>query len=76
LRSYLIWEKADYPDGKALEHWQQARDELEVEFAALLSRYDDCERTVVPRVPILKPPQRLMSARVPAGEWRAAMAAR
>jgi len=76
LRSYLIWEKADYPDGKALEHWQQARDELEVEFAALLSRFDDCERTVVPRVPILKPPQRLMSARVPAGEWRAAMAAR
>jgi hypothetical protein len=76
LSSYLIWEKAGCPDGKALEHWQQARDELEGEFAALLSRFDDCERTVVPRVPIRRPPQRLTSARVPAGEWRAAIAAR
>jgi len=76
LRSYLIWEKAGCPDGKALEHWQHARDELEVEFAALLSRFDDCERTVVPRVPIRRPPQRLTSVRVPAGEWRAAIAAR
>ena len=76
LRSYLIWEKAGCPDGKALEHWHQAKDELEAEFVASLCWLEDCERMVMPRLPILSPPKRLTSARVPAGEWRAPIAAR
>lgn len=66
LRSYLIWEKAGCPDGRALEHWQQAREELEAESAACVFSLEDCQRRVIPRPPILNPPRRLTSARVAA----------
>ena len=32
-RSYYIWEKEGRPDGKALDHWLRARQELEAETA-------------------------------------------
>jgi hypothetical protein len=32
-RSYLIWEKEGRPDGRALDHWLQAKFELEAEAA-------------------------------------------
>ena len=30
-RSYFIWEREGRPDGKALDHWLQAKFELEAE---------------------------------------------
>jgi hypothetical protein len=33
-RSYLIWEKEGRPDGKALDHWLRAQDELAAEAAS------------------------------------------
>jgi hypothetical protein len=79
LRSYLIWQAMGCPDGKALEHWLQAKDELAGDYVSLLSRLDECEceRIVMPRLPILRPPQRMTAARIPPGERRApAIAAR
>ena len=76
LRSYLIWQRAGCPDGKAVEHWLRAKDELEAAYEVSLTWADDCERTVWPRLPILRPPQRLTSARIPAAERRAPPAER
>jgi len=70
LRSYLIWQQAGYLDGRALEHWLRAKAELEAEYMASLTWVDECERTVWPRLPILRPPQRLTSARIPRAERR------
>ena len=70
LRSYLIWQQAGYPDGRALEHWLRAKAELEAEYMASLTWVDECERIVWPRLPILRPPQRLTSARIPRTERR------
>ena len=33
-RSYFIWEKEGRPEGKALEHWLRAQEELAAEAAA------------------------------------------
>lgn len=76
LRSYLIWQKAGCPEGKALEHWRQAKDELQAEPRAGMFNLQDCQRRVIPRPPIMKPPQRLTSVRVAGGEWRIPIAAR
>ncbi|KAF0096603.1 MAG: hypothetical protein FD144_5797 [Rhodospirillaceae bacterium] len=71
LRSYLIWQATGCPHGKALEHWLQAKDELAGDYVTLLPRLDECERIVMPRLPILRPPQRITASRIPPGERRA-----
>jgi Protein of unknown function (DUF2934) len=76
LRSYLIWQQAGYPDGRALEHWLRAKAELEAAQEASLTWADECERIVWPRLPIMRPPQRLTSARIPPTERRAPAAER
>jgi hypothetical protein len=70
LRSYLIWQKAGYPQGKALEHWLRAKQELDAESRPALQLCHDCESKVVARPPILRPPQQLPSSRVSASEER------
>lgn len=69
LRSYLIWQAAGCPDGRAIEHWLRAKSELEAEDSATPLGFD-CERNVMPRPPILRPPQRMMSVRIPIAERR------
>jgi hypothetical protein len=34
-RSYLIWKREGCPEGRNLEHWQQAKAELEAEPAVV-----------------------------------------
>jgi hypothetical protein len=70
MRSYLIWQRAGCPDGKALEHWLRAKDELEAEDRPPLQQSYECEWVVMPRLPILRPPRKLTSTRIPVGEWR------
>ena len=67
LRSYLIWLEAGCPDGKAIEHWLRAKSELEAEYLATPLGFD-CECNVMPRPAILRPPQRMTSARIPTAE--------
>ena len=66
LRSYLIWQQSGCPEGRAIEHWLRAKDELEAEHMASLLRRGNCEQIVVPLVPIRRPPQRSTAARIAA----------
>jgi hypothetical protein len=65
-RSYEIWQREGYPDGKAAEHWFRAQTELEMEFRAAVFPWGglDCRQIVVPLVSINRPPRRLVSGRV------------
>ena len=65
-RSYEIWQREGYPDGKAAEHWFRAMTELEMEFRAAIFPWGgvDCRQFVVPRVPITRPPRRVESRRI------------
>ena len=65
-RSYEIWQREGYPEGKAAEHWFRAKTELEMEFRAAIFSWSalDCRQIVVPRVPITRPPRRVVSRRV------------
>lgn len=71
LRSYLIWERDGCPEGKAHEHWLRARAELEFESRPPLQQLHDWERYVVARPHILRPPQKVTSARVSIGKREA-----
>jgi hypothetical protein len=63
LRSYLIWQQEGCPCGNELEHWQRAREELEVELCAgpPLRRPT---AFVMPRVPISMRPNRIVSDKI------------
>ena len=67
LRSYLLWQREGYPHGKALEHWLCAEAELESEYQASCRRLGECRDTVMPRLPISRPPQRVASKRISKG---------
>lgn len=63
LRSYQIWEREGRPDGRAAEHWAQAKAELleelqEVSMAGLSAD------VVLPRLPVSTPPHRSVSGRI------------
>jgi len=62
-RSYEIWQREGCPTGKAADHWFRAQAELEAEFRAANFPWGagDYYAIVVPRVPISKRPQRIMS---------------
>jgi hypothetical protein len=75
-RSYIIWERQGRPQGKDLEHWLQAKAELEAEqqprrksltfeYYARLYRFEEWQRAVQPRPRISVPPQVTMAGRVP-----------
>ena len=63
-RSYAIWERENRPQGKAVEHWFRAKTELELEADAARASASDWTNTVMPRVPISRPPTRTMAKRV------------
>lgn len=74
-RSYTIWEQQGRPEGKAIEHWLQAKGELEAErqpkrkspafeYYARLYRFEEWQRLVLPRPRISVPPQVTMAARI------------
>ena len=75
-RSYEIWQQEGRPEGKALEHWLQAKAELEREeqrarpkfrtFDYYMTRYrfEEWQRTVQPKPRISAPPQVLMAKRI------------
>ena len=67
VRSYLIWEREGCPEGKAEEHWQQAKAELEAEFEAdwrAASLEGETTSFVLPHLPISSPPSRSVSAKI------------
>jgi hypothetical protein len=84
-RSYEIWQLQGRPDGKALEHWLQAKAELEseqkqsakpkfrtFEYHTMLYRFEEWQRTVQPKPRITRPPQVLMAERISRDERPAA----
>ncbi|HEY0281106.1 MAG TPA: DUF2934 domain-containing protein [Rhizomicrobium sp.] len=67
IRSYLIWEREGRPEGKAAEHWLQAKAELETEFEAdwhAASLEGETTSFVLPHLPISSPPNRSVSAKI------------
>jgi Protein of unknown function (DUF2934) len=40
-RAYALWKRAGRPDGQALQHWQQASDDLEAELQVRLRPADE-----------------------------------
>jgi hypothetical protein len=64
-RSYEIWQREGCPDGKADDHWLQAKAELEAEHRAASFPWSgtDCRKIVVSRLPISPPPLRVTSRR-------------
>jgi hypothetical protein len=84
-RSYEIWQRERRPEGKALEHWLQAKAELEgaaqqpakakfrtFEYHTILYRFEEWQRTVLPKPRISAPPQILMAKRISRDERPAA----
>jgi hypothetical protein len=63
LRSYQIWEREGRPEGRAEEHWRQAKAELKVEMeeASMTGEKTD---VVLPRLPISTPPHKIVSERI------------
>jgi Protein of unknown function (DUF2934) len=66
-RSYEIWKREGCPEGRALEHWLCAMRELEAEFEASVSGSGLWRNFVMPRLPMTRPPQRVMSMRITKG---------
>lgn len=62
-RSYEIWQLEGRPEGKTAEHWARAKMELEIEYRVAVFPWagNDCRGIVAPRLPISKPPQRIVS---------------
>jgi len=74
-RSYSIWERQGRPEGKSVEHWLQAKAELEAEslakqksrtfeYYSRLYRFEEWQRSVQPRPRISLPPQVTMAGRI------------
>lgn len=74
-RSYTIWERQGRPEGKALEHWLEAKAELEAErhpkqksrtfeYYARLYRFEEWQRSAPPRPRISVPPQVILAGRI------------
>jgi len=74
-RSYIIWERQGRPEGKAVEHWLQAKAELEAEslpkqksrtfeYYATLYRSEEWQRSAPPRPRISVPPQVILAGRI------------
>ena len=74
-RSYLIWLRESCPDGNSLHHWLRAKAELEAEQRAFFPATGEWRRLVMPRLPISRPPQRVMSERIPRDEGSASASA-
>lgn len=67
VRAYLIWKREGCPQGKAAEHWLQAKAELDAEFEAdwhAASLEGETTSFVLPHLPISSPPSRSVSAKI------------
>jgi Protein of unknown function (DUF2934) len=65
VRSYIIWQREGRPQGKDIDHWLSAIEELAREQrAALVVRR--CEAIVLPRVRISHRPSRITTDRISA----------
>jgi len=62
-RSYEIWLLEGRPEGKMAEHWSRAKTELEIEYRVAVFPWagSDCNGIVAPRLPISRPPKRVVS---------------
>jgi hypothetical protein len=65
-RSYEIWLRDGCPQGRDVQHWLEAKAELEAELRAahFPSPYCDCRTTVLPRPTISKLPHKRLSSRL------------
>jgi hypothetical protein len=65
-RSYEIWLRDGCPHGLAVQHWFEAKAELEAElYASLLTSPGfDCRAIVLPRPRISRQPRRSLSNRI------------
>ena len=66
-RSYYIWEREGFPEGKDLEHWLRAKAELEAELEAhqrAASVLDGSPNFVMPRPAISAPPRKSTATRL------------
>ena len=67
-RSYFIWQKNGCPEGKSLEHWLQAKKELERELMqsgfppTIFAR--DRSRDIVPQAQVSLPPSHIVADRI------------
>jgi hypothetical protein len=78
VRSYLIWEREGCPEGKAEEHWLQAKAELDAEFEAnwrAASLEGETTGFVLPHLPISAPPSRSVSTKIAAEDEPAPLSA-
>ena len=67
VRAYLIWKREGCPQGKAAEHWLQAKAELDAEFEAdwhAASLEGETTSFVLTHLPISSPPSRSVSAKI------------
>lgn len=80
-RSYEIWQREGCPHGRAVEHWQQAKMELDAEMRLAVApprgaRFpildSDPHQLVVARPPISYPPRKLVASRLRELDTRAA----
>src|SRR5579884_2450822 len=66
-RSYEIWQQAGCPHGLSLQHWYQAKAELESQFLRterLTAIEGDYRQIVSPRPSISYPPRKLIARRL------------
>jgi hypothetical protein len=66
IRSYLLWEAAGRPQGRDVEFWLRAEEDVRAE--AWDGPKSRCrpQLTVVPGIPLSLPPRRSIAMRVPA----------
>jgi hypothetical protein len=70
IRSYLLWQAAGRPDGQDQQFWLRAEADLRAEARNAPKQSMRLAGTVVPRVSVCSPPQRIMATRVPQRERR------
>ncbi len=63
-RSYQIWLQSGCPEGRAIDHWLEAKSELEAERFAKIFGSKELRYFVMAKPPISRPPQRVMSSRI------------
>jgi Protein of unknown function (DUF2934) len=66
IRSYLLWEAAGRPQGRDVEFWLRAEQDVRVEAGDDPKSRCRPQLTVVPGIPSSLPPHRSIAMRVPA----------
>lgn len=73
-RSYEIWLRDGCPHGLAVQHWLEAKNQLDAEFRAARFPHADCDcrKIVLPRPSISRLPHKKLSLRIPSDQRSAA----